>query len=62
MDKELLRLGLVNHAITHGLGHGDAWPLVDQVLADTNETDVKALADQVRERAVDEAWPRLTGR
>lgn len=62
MDKELLRLGLVNHAIAHGIGHEDAWPLVDQVLAEATETDVKVLADRVRERATDTAWPEFASR
>ena len=53
MDRDLLRLGLVNHALAHGVGYDKAWPMVDRVMADAGNLDVRALADRVRLAAVD---------
>lgn len=60
MDRDLLRLALVNHAIAHHLSYTEAWPLVDELLASTDEGDVRVLADKVREAATDSAFGLFT--
>lgn len=56
---ELLRLGLANHAIAHGLDAEDAWPLVAAVLRGADGPSVVGLADEVRLRALALVHPSL---
>lgn len=56
---ELLRLGLANHAVAHGLDAADAWPLVAEVLSESGGASVVGLADEVRLRALAMVHPSL---
>jgi hypothetical protein len=56
MDRELLRLGLVNHALHFDVEHDVAWALVDNILENDDGARVQALADRVRVAAVEHVY------
>ena len=59
MDKALLRLGLINHAMLCGVERKTAVRLVDDALT-SDSTDVDALMEQVAEAAMRDLWPNYT--